>query len=727
MKPASAPRMLVLRLLVLPLIGGAVPVSGQDSCPRASGPDAEAGWTAYSAGDLAEARARFDAALARCPDDRYAETGLGYVELREGNVDAATTLWSRVVAQQPNDVDALTGLGLAAWRTGDVEAVRERFTRVLTLVPDHATALEYLDRVEGARSRTEQDAADRAWLRGDTELAFDLYSARLEEDPQDDLAALRVGLVRAWSGDYDAALGLLNRIVERDPTNVDARLARARVWAWSGDLARARREAEAVLATQPDNPEALEALAQFQAWSGDVDEALASYDQLTAIAPQNGAVGRGRAQALAWAERYEASRAAYDSLLARDPDDVEARLGLARTLAYQQDFPAAIEQYDRILQDRPDEVRAWIGLARTLGWAGRLAAGEEVAAKAVDIDRSHADAWAALGQLYVWEGRTAAALEAFETAADLAPTNAPVQDRLRAVRLALAPNAGPTVVYESDSDDNRMITTSLSAGWHPVPRLDVRLNGFYKDLQQGIFSRAAQGGTLSARYQVRPGWLFTGALGGVHSNSTRRSSLTELRAGVRTPERHPLVASVDASSVPLTETARLAELGGRSTDVVVSARWSPSGVWRLDGSVGIGRYEGTEDNGRRSAALAGSYRLGRFFSVGAAMRTFSFEKDLNDGYFDPDFYGIAELTGYWLYRPLPWSFLVELAPGIQQVRSDGDRGATLRSNARIAYELGPGRDLSLSFGYSSAGLVSFATGESDYRYTALVLGSSWAF
>ena len=106
---------------------------------------------------------------------------------------------------------------------------------------------------------------------------------------------------------------------------------------------------------------------------------------------------------------------------------------------------------------------------------------------------------------------------------------------------------------------------------------------------------------------------------------------------------------------------------------------------------------------------------------------FSFEKNLDDGYFDPDFYGIAELTGYWLYRPIPWTFLIELAPGLQQVTTNGDPGGALRSNARVAYRIGSGREVSLSFGYSSAGLASFATGESGYSYTAVIFGFNWVF
>jgi hypothetical protein len=150
-------------------------------------------------------------------------------------------------------------------------------------------------------------------------------------------------------------------------------------------------------------------------------------------------------------------------------------------------------------------------------------------------------------------------------------------------------------------------------------------------------------------------------------------------------------------------------------------------VWRFDGSLGFGTFTGTESNGRRSASLSASRRLGRFFSVGASFRGFTFEKDLDEGYFDPDFYGVAEGTSHWLYRPGKWTLLVEVAPGIQQVRRDGDYGTSLRTNLRMAYGFGPGREVSLSFGYSSAGLVSFATGSSDYSYTAFILGSSWTF
>ena len=306
------------------------------------------------------------------------------------------------------------------------------------------------------------------------------------------------------------AIELLDGLIEQQPGHLDARLARARVRAWSGDIPAAQDEVAEVLAVQPDHAEALEALAIFQAWAGQFDEALASYDELLSIAPGSSSAQLQRAQAFAWAAQFEASRAAYETLLARDPDDIEARLGLARTLAFSEDYAGALAQYDEVLVRAPDEMRALTGKVKTLGWAGRLLESERVAFQAVEADRSSAEAWGGLGQVYGWQGRDAAAREALETAAELAPTNAVIRDRLRSLNLALAPVARPTVVYENDSDGNTMVTTLLAAGWHVIPRLDVRAEGYFKQLDQttgfGQLKLTAQGVTVF-RPLSAPAWL----------------------------------------------------------------------------------------------------------------------------------------------------------------------------------------------------------------------------
>lgn len=738
MNPASPIPALarVARPLALALVALPGALAAQDPCPSASAVDAEAGWAAYQSEDMSSARARFQAAVARCANDHYARTGLGYVALRDGDTAHAAELFDAVIEAEPNNVDALVGLGLAAWRAGNLDAAEERFGRVVMLQPEHPTAIEYLERLDEARrapsdATDPSDPADRAWLAGDTEAALRLYAERLDANPLDGLALLRTGLIRAWDGQHAAAMELLDLLVDLEPHNMDARLARARVRAWSGDIPAAEAEVRSVLDEQPQNVDALATLALFQSWSGQLDEALAGYDEILSIAPEHATGRMQQAQAMAWAESYGPSLAAFESLVARDPGDVEARVGLATALAYSGDYEGALAQHDAILARVPGEMRALTGRSRVLGWAGRLVESERAAVRAIEADRSDARAWAMLGQVYRWQGRDAAAKETFEIATGFAPTDPEIRDQLRSVNLALAPLARPTFTAERDSDGNRMLTTSLVASWHPLPRLEVRASGYHRRLEQpiglGRLERTANGVQVRGAYQASPGWVLTGGFGGSMTDGLDDPRFLSFEAGVRTPDRHGLGAGVSLTSTGLDATAALAERGVRASELLFTGRWLPGAPWRLDGSVGVGRYEGTSTNGRRSAAFVVNRRIGPAFSVGTSWRGFSFENNLSDGYFDPDFYGVAELTGQWTYRGLPWNLLVELAPGLQQVGSEGGRSASFRSNGRVGYRVAPGREVSLSVGYSTAGLTQFATGESGYDYTAFILGFNWVF
>jgi len=705
-------------------------VRAQDPCPGASGVDAEAGWAAYQDGDIGAAARLFERALATCDNDQYSRTGLGYVALRNGDTAEARRLMTLVVGAEPNNVDALVGLGLAAWRTGELDDVRQYFERVQALAPDDPTAADFLARLDGVREEDAPlDDADRAWVEGDLDRAFGLYVSRLDRDPDDGLALLRVGQMRSWREEYSAALELLNRLVELEPNNLDARLARARIYAWSGDITRAEAEVLEVLAVVPDNADALAARALFQAWAGKSDQALASYDELLSIAPEHQSGRRLRAQTGAWAGRAEESIVAYEALLAENPDDVEARIGLATTLGYAGRHARSIEEFDDVLARAPRDMRALTGAAKAQAAAGHLIEAERAADRAVDVDPENGSAWATLGQVYRAQNRDAAALEAFRTASGLAPQNAEIRDQYRAINLARAPDVRPTVTGEDDSDGNRMVTTALDGEWTLTPRLMLRGRGYFKQLEQDggsfFFEQKAYGARLTAEYQASPGWRFRGGVGGSATDGTGDPTFVSFDMGIRTPDRNSLGFSLDVSSEGLDETAALARRGVRGTAAVLSTRWFPSTAWRVDGSVSIGEYSGDEANARRGWFAGVTRRLGAGFSLGLAHRGLSFEKNLDEGYFDPDFYGIVEVTSYWLYRPAPWSVLVEVAPGVQQVTADGDPSVSLRSNVRVGYAVDQAREVSMSVGYSSAGLTRFASGSDDYRYLALILGVAW--
>lgn len=577
------------------------------------------------------------------------------------------------------------------------------------------------------RPVSQEDPADAAWRSGDTEKARELYEGRLRLDPSDRTALHRLALLRAWSEHYDEALRLLERLLALDPDDLDAAVDHARVRAWKGDVDGAIRSLDSMLVEHPGFAPALEARATFEAWAGRYEASLSSYDQLLAIAPENTAARRQQAQVLSWASRLDASRAVYDSLLAVDSTDVEARLGLAQVLTFAGDTRGAESAYGRILEADPGNVRALQGLGRALGWGGRLAEGESALRRAVAAAPADVASLVGLAQNLRWQGRDAAALEVLERARAVAPSDVDVREQRRWVDAALGSLVRPTAVLEQDSDDNRMLTASVAASWRPVPRLELRADAYRRAMEQLALRRSAQGVTVSGRWQVEPGWTFSAGLGGSGNDGPDRTATAAWSLGASSPGRNPVGVSVNAASYALDATALLVERGVRVTEVGASGRWTPASGWRLDAALGTATFRGTATNHRASLAASASRRLARVWTVGGAVRGFGFEDDLADGYFDPDFYGIAEVTGRWLVEPGRWSLSLEAAPGLQQVTRDGEPAGALRATARVTYRLAPGRELSVSGGYSSTGLQSFSTGASDYRYTTIALGGSWVF
>ncbi|MEX2466170.1 MAG: tetratricopeptide repeat protein [Gemmatimonadota bacterium] len=575
---------------------------------------------------------------------------------------------------------------------------------------------------------TLHDAAAAAWSEGDTETAMEFYERILLADPADGVALHRTALMHAWEERYEEALTRFDRLISAAPGNLDARVDRARVLAWSDDTTAALAALDEVLADHPGHAPALEARALFEAWAGRYDESLESYSRLLAIAPDNVEARRQQAQVLAWASDFGTSVAVYDSLLADDPDDLDARLGRARALAFSDRLSESTAEYDRVLARAPDEPRALVGKGRTLGWAGRLVEGESVLRRAVSLDGADtdgADAWVALGQNLRWQGRNAAALAALERAVEVDPTHGEGREQLRSLRSVFSTSAWPSLAFESDSDGNRMRTAALATSWYATPRWRLRADLYEKGLSQNTLERSSLGVTVSATYVVEPGWTLAGAVGGTRADGPAGSARVSGQASVTTPGRHPYGATIAVQTGVLDATAALATNGVRMTETSLTGRWQASPAWRLDANGGRASFEGTERNTRTHGALSVSRTLGAGFTLGVAARAFTYEKDLQDGYFDPDFYGIAEFTGRWLGRAGDWSLLLELAPGTQQVTRDGDPSATVRTSARVAYDVAPGREVSLSGGYSSTGLQSFSTGDSDYRYTALILSAGW--
>ena len=162
-----------------------------------------------------------------------------------------------------------------------------------------------------------------------------------------------------------------------------------------------------------------------------------------------------------------------------------------------------------------------------------------------------------------------------------------------------------------------------------------------------------------------------------------------------------------------------------------SASWTPARGWTVAGGGGTALFTGRasgEENRRVNGMLTVARRVSTPLTLGVGARLFTFERDLNLGYFDPDFYGLGEVTVNWVREWRHWSLNAELAPGVQQVRSDGEPSGSFRGGGSVAYVLSPGRRIELGGIFANSGLSQLSPGSNaDYRYRALSLTGLWTF
>jgi tetratricopeptide (TPR) repeat protein len=510
----------------------------------------------------------------------------------------------------------------------------------------------------------QQDPADVAWTDGAHDEARALYAQRVAADSTDVRALHRLGLLLAWNSEHREALRLMDRLMMLAP-GTEARRDRANIRAWSGDYDGALRDIDALLREDPASVDALHARARFLSWAG----------------------------------RLPAAADAYRAMLERDPADADA----------------------------------WRGLARVASWAGDLAAGERLWRSVLAANPDDVDARVGLSQVLRWRGQTTAALEEAEAAARLAPQSRDAQVQLDWARAAFAPRVAPSVAAEFDSDENRLLTTALMASAYVGRRVALSAHGYIRRATDGreavgpgldaVSSRAA---SLGVRADLGRGWI-AGATGGLVDRGGARASDATWGASFALPAWWPVSAAVAYAHGVLDGTARLIERGVTTDELTATAAARLGPAVRVEAAGSLARYEGSVTNDRVLGRLGLEIRAGSMLRIRPRVSAFTFDRRAGDGYFDPDFYGLAELgVGVERYRGA-WSLTGEVAPGAQQVGSDGGIRGALALRARVGYTMAPGREIGVSVGMSNLGIERFEAASAGYRYSAAVVSGAWRF
>lgn len=127
-----------------------IQVSRTQSAPTVN-PLVQGGYSAFRNGDMATARAQYQAALQAEPANRDALLGLAALAVRDNQPAQAAALYGRLLEGDPRDPEALSGM--AALRSSDSGDVERRLRRALEQHPESASALFALGSLYARQNR----------------------------------------------------------------------------------------------------------------------------------------------------------------------------------------------------------------------------------------------------------------------------------------------------------------------------------------------------------------------------------------------------------------------------------------------------------------------------------------------------------------------------------------------------------------------------------------------
>jgi tetratricopeptide (TPR) repeat protein len=435
----------------------------------------------------------------------------------------------------------------------------------------------------------------------------------------------------------------------------------------------------------------------------------------------------------AWDRRHDASLAFYDRLLRLAPADRDVQVARARTLAALGRFDEGFDIVDSLYRAHRDDAGVLQGRARFAAWTGDLIASEQLLRAAFERDSANTDTRVQLAQTLRWQGRAMEAYDMIRPAHLAGSRDAEVHTQHDWVAQAIRPHARSVVGYEDDSDGNAITSLVMSAGLRAARRLDVRADAYLRDaaLDASAAGVTARGISTSLVLHLDPGWSLTATIGasgaGRHAGHDARPTWG---IAIATPRRQRAVVAFAATRSAFDYTAPQVRNDVVADDAVLGLDLRASRDWTFAATAGWTRFDvrATDERNRRIALnVQARRRLPDPFTLVLGLRTFGFDDDVNGGYFDPDFYGLADVTLAGLREGRHWTLDGEVSTGIQRIGGGGDASAALRAWTELSYALRPGRRIGLRAAYANAGLQQLSGAGSGYTYVSMLLNVAWWF
>lgn len=307
-------------------------------------------------GNLHEAIATYERALAIEPNDREALTAQAALHRRLGEVAEELEVYRRIVAAYPDDGASRLRLAELALDQGQYHDAYDQLDELASQRPTGAVAarLQEILRRLGASETGRRVAEERLLAR------IAQQQERVRESPGDSVAWRELALLHLQHGDEAAAAQAFEEIRSLEPGDWRIRYALASLYDNLGRFTEAGAEYAAVLELDADAPTLERAQTNLQAVTakefyveGRFAEATGQFEEILAADPDNELAHFYLGLIYSQEEQNLRAVDAYQEVIRIVPTHVGARLNLAASYERLNREEDAISEYTKILQANP--------------------------------------------------------------------------------------------------------------------------------------------------------------------------------------------------------------------------------------------------------------------------------------------------------------------------------------------------------------------------------------
>ncbi|HET7710922.1 MAG TPA: tetratricopeptide repeat protein [Thermoanaerobaculia bacterium] len=489
----------------------------------------------------------------------------------------------------------------------------------------------------------------------------------------------------------------------------------------NGDHDAAIKLYDEVLAREPNNVHALVQSALLLSWKGQHAEAVNRYDRALAIDPNNAMARLERAKVLSWNRQFPDALKAFREVVGSDPNNAEAQMGVARVLSWSGDLLAARAEYLRILERNPGDTEALVGVAQTYAWSGNPTTAREWYQKALDVKPDLREAIVGMSYVDLAEGDVYGAFRRTSQLEGRFPNDRDVLELRTAVHRARAPFFRAAYERSDDTEDNEMNLWGLE-GVFVLPRRAELTLGFSNyeigdaqqrtgQIQNPFVSLILRPGARQ-RLVLRPGIEMMEKTDG--SSETEFAGRVSYAFGIGSR----FETSLDAERRAFRATTRSLDAGVILDSYSINALFRPHPNLRFTGSAALWNFSDTNERQSFDGSAVYQWPIRSLsVSTGYAFHYFDYEKDLDNGYFDPEGYEAhaGTLFMHKEFKSVYASAFVEA--GVQSFHLqvvDADRDPYLTYAGTLGFRLTPLLSLELSGTKSDSSSQSASGFESTY-------------